>query len=388
MNSGFLRILPHLQKVIPDGPSRLLKGWIFSNKHFKAKIHKRTVILPAELEALKEFVVMFGHSDFTKSSGGTERVILEQTESLIAQNKNCLFVYPRGPSVLLNFLKPPTYVVLLNGFEICTISKSELFGFLSAVQAKATELRIHHLLFWPLEDVVKSVETFNSKSIPIVIYTHDFYFHCPKVNAFCKSGSKVCEIHFGKKVVRVWRARYQRLFEIAQCIIAPSEFMSRQLPAEFFPKTRVETPYNPPEIRSEKLKLAFLGYAAPIKGAETWLNLAQNALITRSYDLIHIGAGGDAEFPIQKVAYSFHSSKDCEASKLLQDFKVDFVLLWSQVPESFSFTYHEAQKAGKFVITNEKSGNIAHLLRQNEKNGIVLSSEYELVQFLLRRSLI
>jgi hypothetical protein len=256
------------------------------------------------------------------------------------------------------------------------------------VQAKATEIRIHHLLFWPLEDVVKIVEMFYSKSIPTVIYTHDFYFHCPKVNAFCKSGLKVCDIHLGKTVVQRWRAHYQRLFKLAQRIVAPSEFMSLQLPAEFVPKIQVETPYNPPQLHPKKLRLAFLGYAAPIKGAETWLNLAQNALITRSYDLIHIGAGGDARLPVQKVAYSFHDSKDCEASKLLQELEVDFVLLWSQVPESFSFTYHEAQKAGKFVITNEKSGNIAHLLRQNENNGIVLSSDFELVQFLLKQSLI
>jgi hypothetical protein len=71
------------------------------------------------------------------------------------------------------------------------------------------------------------------------------------------------------------------------------------------------------------------------------------------------------------------------AAELLKKHKVDFVLLWSQVPESFSFTMHEARAAGKFIITSKKSGNIAHEVSKHPDWGVALESDYDLFCYLL-----
>ena len=67
--------------------------------------------------------------------------------------------------------------------------------------------------------------------------------------------------------------------------------------------------------------------------------------------------------------------------KALRENKIQVAILWSICPETFSFTYYECFAAGVFVITNQNSGNIEAMVREN-KNGIILRDEMELLYFL------
>ncbi|MEJ1935708.1 hypothetical protein WDZ92_36410, partial [Nostoc sp. NIES-2111] len=55
------------------------------------------------------------------------------------------------------------------------------------------------------------------------------------------------------------------------------------------------------------------------------------------------------------------------------------VLNWPSWPETFSFTAFEAMEAGAFVLTNDRSGNVADAVRQYYR-GLVLHGEEELLQ--------
>ena len=73
--------------------------------------------------------------------------------------------------------------------------------------------------------------------------------------------------------------------------------------------------------------------------------------------------------------------------KALRENKIQVAILWSICPETFSFTYYECFAAGVFVITNQNSGNIEAMVREN-KNGIVLRDEMELRRFLSNAKLL
>ncbi|MGZ3797041.1 MAG: hypothetical protein ACXVB1_11780 [Pseudobdellovibrionaceae bacterium] len=148
-------------------------------------------------------------------------------------------------------------------------------------------------------------------------------------------------------------------------------------------KTKVFNPSSEVLSLETKPTIAYLGVDSPIKGYDTWLRLTKNALITRKYNLIHLGRRSLSIPHVPLVEYSFRNSKEDEASTLLKTYNVSFVLLWSRVPESYSFTFHEARNAHKTVITSSNSGNIAYEISKNQNLGVVLMSEYQLIQFLL-----
>jgi hypothetical protein len=372
--------LNSLNKWLPNSLLQIVKSLLFSKKHFVTNFLNSSATIPQEIRDLKSFVLLMGHSNFVSSMGGTERVIVEQVEHFLESNVDSLFVFPKTKA---GFFRPSKYGLILNGFELSEVSCLQLFSFFKQVQPKVKELHLHHLLFWSLADVLKILKLYKTKKINIDIYTHDFYFNCPKVNFFCQAGSLNCRESYYKWTINLWRKTFCQILEYADRILAPSEYMSSQVTEKTKLPAFTQAPRGATIPAPKKPRLAFLGSASNIKGYETWLSLTRNSLVTRAYDLIHIGSAppkqGSQNFP-----YSYKYSKSCIASELLKKLEVDQVLLWSQVPESYSFTLQEAKTAGKYVLTSSKSGNIAHTLSQNSELGRVFESEYQLFQYLLK----
>jgi hypothetical protein len=365
---------------------RIGKSLLFSKKHFCRSIFKTQFTMPGELIGLQNCALLIGHSNFLTSSGGTERIIVEELENTLGENTNSVFIYPKGATEFLTLFRPKQYGLILNGFEICSLSSGQIQSFVKQILPKATLLKIHHLLFWSLSDILQTSTLFKANNKKIEVHLHDFYFHCPKVNAFCKSGNNQCKESYSTRTIKKWRKTYLHILSLADTIIAPSEYMKLQAPKEFALKTIVSQPAIPTSLKPKKLKLAFLGAPSPIKGYSTWANLSENALVTRKYELVHVGTMQNEDSRFSSIPYSYKNSKSCEASDILKNIEADLVLLWSQVPESYSFTFHEAINADKFIITSSKSGNIAYSISQNKVPGIVLDSDYQLIQFLLKKS--
>ena len=363
------------------------KCYLFSKKHFSRSLANGRIELPLEIQKMTSCHLILGHTNYLIASGGTEKFIVEQIELLLSSHINNLFIYPVGEPSRLMRDRPTSYGVILNGFQFCEISSSQLPAFLSQVQPKVNELLLHHLLFWPLTEVLQITEMFHKQKISIQIYLHDFYFKCPKVNLFCLSGDAKCRVTYSANLVRQWRERYDQILGLADKILTPSEYMRKQVPPKRHSHVYMAKAEGNSAQNSRKLKLCFLGHASEIKGYKTWQSLSRNALITRMYELIHIGSGAQSSLEIPVVEYSYKHTRSAVASELLLKYEVDYVLLWSQVPESYSFTFEEARRANKFVITDAKSGNIAASLANKTSEGLVLQSEFELVQFLLRQPL-
>jgi len=370
-----------VKSLTPRPLLRFLKSVFFILKHFTLSKANKDFALPQEFNSTQNAVVFFGHSNYLNSTGGTERVILQEVEDLISSKLNSIFIYPKISIVGTHARKPKTYGIILNGYEVGEIRQNSLNSFFTKVSIK--EVRVHHLLNWPLSQFLVILKQLAARKIKISIYAHDFYFHCPKVNSFCRGGIKRCNESYYQFIVKYWRKKYSDIFRIATSIKVPSEFLKNEMDRVYSEKIEIFSPYRLSMTIAPKRKLAYLGYASPIKGYDMWVQLANNALINRKYELIHVGQRVAPIKYIPSIEYSFHTDKSFVASKLLRDLNIDLVLLWSQVPESFSFTFHEATQANAFVITSSKSGNIAFEISKNPKLGISLPSNYQLVQYLL-----
>lgn len=377
------RIFSSLIAAIPRPVAKLFRSILFFLKHNFVTATKYSKALPGELTQAKNAILMIGHSNYLESTGGTERIIVSEVEELLRNGINSIFIYPKTSTNRVRLRKPKLYGVILNGYEICDVKSRELNSLV--LQLNLAEVRIHHVLQWPLKDIISLIRKLKSSRVSIFLYIHDFLFTCPKVNKFCFSGNNLCQASFYEWTIKLWRNHFEQLFDLASEIKVPSEFMKRQFGDRFSRKVVVFSPHPAVDMPLVlKKKIAYLGYASPIKGYNTWIKLASNALITRAYDLVHLGHRQKSISNVPAIPYSFHSSRECIASNLLTENNVDYVLLWSQVPESFSFTFHEAKKAQKFVLTSKDSGNIAFEINKTKEHGLVLDSEYELFQFLVK----
>ena len=72
----------------------------------------------------------------------------------------------------------------------------------------------------------------------------------------------------------------------------------------------------------------------------------------------------------------------------LQWNKIDVVVLWSNVAETFSFTLHEALAAGCYILTNPKSGNIQDYIKRHPERGMVLEDDDALIELFESKKIV
>ena len=101
------------------------------------------------------------------------------------------------------------------------------------------------------------------------------------------------------------------------------------------------------------------------------------------YDLYHIGSNDHYSYNVKSVPYSFANGGIMSAVNALEKNGIDIVILWSIVPESYSYTLFESVAAGIPVITNTMSGNIYETVRLNgESIGVICNDDKKLFEFL------
>ena len=101
------------------------------------------------------------------------------------------------------------------------------------------------------------------------------------------------------------------------------------------------------------------------------------------YNLFHIGDGRAID-NVQQIKYSIIKNRNAARDLLLEQ-QIDMVILWSIVPEAYSYTLHEAFCASVPVLSYKDSGNIACKISSGEIYGRVFESELDARRFLSNR---
>ncbi|WP_207649882.1 glycosyltransferase [Butyrivibrio proteoclasticus] len=254
---------------------------------------------------------------------------------------------------------------------------------------------IHHLK-WSNLDALQRILSFSKE---IVFFVHDYYSCCFQTNllkndvAFCGDArlyaSKCSDcVYYSKSLQMVEKIKWFLGTFNKVTVIAPSE-TAAGFWKEVFPmyagNVRVEghfrisngieqTVRKIPE--NGKLNVAFVGDGIHAKGADLWYNALDclSEEVREKYNFYHMGSHSPNNkniicVPIENAL----RGNDYMTQQLIQK-KIDVAVLFSVVPETYSFTFFEALKARCFVITNGLSGNIAKLVKEN-RNGIIIEPD-------------
>ncbi len=220
--------------------------------------------------------------------------------------------------------------------------------------------------------------------VPIVLTLHDFYFACVLFHLQKRSGvacagprggyecAATCFAYEGEAAVLRWGMRnlyFRRLLSLADQIVCPSQFV-----ASFFQDWGVDParlrvipngisvtgstlPADSTRPRRSRLSLAYFGSVTPHKGVHTILEAIRVANLD-SVELLVLGRLTDATYgrQLQKAADAIPSlrltlSGDYDPGELpLLLREVDFAVVPSLVPETFSLTAREAFGLGVPVL--------------------------------------
>ena len=372
------------------------------------------LLLPAELTQLlsqkikfKRYVLSTSHNSYLNFTGGVQSYAAQEQKSLARQQTSYLHLFPH---TFLEYLPQGSdeFSVGLNldgeYLGICHIST--LLNALASLDGLTlVEIHLHHLMGFQL-DAIQQILDFGTRRAEF--WLHDFFSLCPSYHLlrndrqYCGApdiNSNACSICKYGDQRKQQLPTLQRLFTQNELrVIAPSNFVLefwkekfpyKKIVSEIVPLITLKWSQPLPVDKSKrKLRIGFLGYPMEHKGWNTWINLVEAFTDDARYQFFHFSWAEGTPGNYQRIHVAVTpENPNLMINKLNQE-DIDVAILWSIVPETFSFTLHEALAAGCLVITNKKSGNIQDFIQRFSQYGLVLDSEQELIDLFAGPELI
>lgn len=366
-----------------------------------------TQILSIIESRCEKIVIAFSHDNYLETTAGVQIYMNNERDAFSLRSVSYLQIHPQTPVALFALIDDIVLNVCLDKELICTVTAKEFIR-LGGMLAQRNSLEcigviIHHLLNWSIQVVDQFLEKLNNEKI--FFWLHDYYICCPQVTLlrndyeFCHKPdleSNSCMICLYGDIRRS-NAKHFRLFlnNYRFTFLTPSKVV-RSIIVSDYPELKDKIIISPllnlikQKNRRDnvlkdlhdplyKLKIAYLGVPKRYKGWETW-RLFVDSSVSDSYKCVYLSTEEESVPEEHIYINTLYKSQNSVISLLIMH-KIDIVILWSIVPETFSFTLYEAIAAGCFILTNPLSGNIAAYVRENSC-GIVFESENDLISLL------
>lgn len=358
-----------------------------------------------ELSRFSKHNLVISHTHYLELAGGTERVIFDQAMFFEDQGIGTIQVYPQRVGQFTGSVGVTIDGVLVGMFDAGAV--------LMALDTQVFEnIFVHHIFGMTNLEFLRRVAALKPKGKKR-FYLHDFFLACPHINLRCvnsKNGTDCsrgsvegdpkygpfCANLFASGTINEWRHSFRWIFDQFE-IIAPSEFLKgKMMEVMDVPDDRIQVipiaEVQPTSVASDdcgprKVKVAYLGYEAPHKGYDDWLHLVANKRLRGNCQFIHIGECRNRSQFVKYHEYDVISDGAEAPVTLLKSLDIDYVVLLSIVPESFSFTLYEAIAAGIPVLAVQSSGNIAKVVSENPQHGTCFKDVRYLTQFLMKKVL-
>lgn len=347
-------------------------------------------------------LLSISHSDYLTVIGGTEKVIRAEQVLFNKVQISYIHIHPLSNSptdskddhfigVIIDGIYSGNYSIIQFAIILDILRKQEKIVLLAC--------HIHHLLNSSFTGVDYLLDSIG----PLLLrfFIHDYFTICPQFNLiddngqFCGGpppGSDIClRCSWGKGR----KSNLDSLIPILEgrCIefVAPSEIAAtiwkksgplkntslRVIPHLYLiesGKTSYQSRDHEPVI-----KIAYIGYQHDLKGWGFWSRLV-GMLDRTQYEFYHIGAA-QTEIPgVIHIPLPLETGQENRVVDAIRDCRIDIAILWSLWPETFSFTLFESIAGDCFIITSERSGNIANVVHDLHI-GRIFSSESEVLQF-------
>lgn len=346
---------------------------------------------------MDKLIISISHSNYLIKSSGTEKNMREIYSLLLKEKVHCLNLFSFHNKWINNNNKSLVGVNLDKDF-IGIFSYEKVIDLIHYIirkkSFKLVGVHLQHLQNHNLENLSKVLKEIK---LPITLFLHDFHTVCSRVNLlnqnniFCgvtKPNRKKCEkcnfkdvgIEHFKKI----ESFLTSVKDLLQFIIAPSTFVKDSWSSVYpnfaglihvRPHLLLSGEYKRPLINGNKLKLAFVGGQYPLKGYSEWKAMVE--YITKNnienFDLYYFGTGKEYHNNVTNIYVSIAEQGEQAMVEKLKEYSIDCAFLWSLCPETYSYVYFELSVSGVFVITNNGTGNIYEMVKQN-KNGIIFNS--------------
>ena len=247
-------------------------------------------------------------------------------------------------------------------------------------QINVLALLIHHMMGFFLKALSILEESLQPRQS--YLYIHDFYTICPQYNLlknnfeYCGAqpfGSETCQDccyfdvrnRIGSKM-EAFIYRFQGRFvfpsEISK-LIWGSVYRDLEKKYQVVPhQTVLMKQRNEIDMPSIKIKIGYIGSQQPTKGYLQWKEVVNHC--KESYDFYHLGSWQEQLPGVSFIPVSVLKQGDEKMVEAIQAHKIDIAFLWSNCPETYSFTFFESLAAGCFILSNNTSGNIVAQIKQ------------------------
>lgn len=346
-----------------------------------------------------KYVLSITFGDYKNTLGGVAKAVLTHQYMFNENGISYICIFPLNLSNRRYAKNNKYWGVTVDGFFDNVCSTKMLINFLIHLSHKGVLcecIHIHHLRHIDINELSNILRCMDTK---IYFYIHDYYSICASTkligdNGFlCRSDflkNKRCETcrYYSESIK--FKGQFERFvlnFWSRIIFIAPSDtckhwFLKQY--TEYAKKVIVvyhqilEGDYVIPKKTDSVIKIGYVGLPIPTKGWNQFKKLYDIYRNNNNYEFIYFSSISDASVDIRHVSVDFQQSLTAMQDVLRKE-RVDYVLLWSTWPETYSYTYYESYSAGCCVITNPDSGNIADQVKKMN-SGFVLT-EQQLLDF-------
>lgn len=360
------------------------------------------------MDKLSYYVLSISYDNYLLRDGGVPKYIEEQQSALRLLDIGYIHIAPIRKISLSNekYILHDLYTVVINGNYQGIYTEKQLFNSLQTIQKEGKKLIgifLHHcskvnmdfldfLLQWLAE-------------IPVFFYIHDYYSVCPNFlmlkndSVFCGKGKRSeekcheCSYYtsgmkqhnavetflnkYCNRIVPVSPSNITK--EIWQNTFSQYKDKIKVVPHLIWKEQYKENMY----FLTEKIRIAYVGSALTHKGWDVWKNLYKTFDQNQnSYELYTFGQNTPRCANTTQVNVSITMEEKESMQAQLRKYNIDCVILWSNLPETYSYAYFESYAANTFILTFEDSGNIAYMVNK-VGNGIVLKDEEQLQKLLM-----
>jgi len=362
----------------------------------------------------KGIVVAVSHDNVLATLGGIQNCVRDEQQALTAGGWMHVHLYPLIPTLSVEENTSTDHVVGVNvdGTPLGLIASSQLTDLITSVNTpptKPTALVVHSLLGHSVEPLVRLAKQLRAKAY---LWLHDYGYICSNFlltrneMEFCgapPAGSDACRIcSFGDTRHDRLQLTQRLLADLSPTFVSPSRY-AEQLFTSRIKSTgvRVNTRVIPhtdfisarnthagsdlsrtiDTDPTRPLRIAYLGYDSFHKGTAAWRHVLRKLGDHPGLRFFHLGQTDSFIDFVQYRNVVVSASHRDAMIDAVGDNSIDFVFLWPNWPETYSYVAHEAIAGGALLLTNQHSGNIADLVQQRDA-GLVFHALENLVQAL------
>lgn len=361
------------------------------------------------LRAGSSVAVALSHDCYTKIVGGTQIFIADEQAAFAKKGTKYLHISPQQPRLsLAPESRTALFQVVLDGVFLGLTLLKELCSGIASIKRDGRSdvfFIVHSVLGFNELDIHSLYES--AEPTRSVFWVHDYSSICEGFNLlrndleYCgapPSGSLSCRVCCYGEYRMTHRARLRWLFDRCSFdVVAPSrialEIWER---ASGLPRrsAKVHSHWRLLGRRSRRrvtgevdlgkrraVRVAFVGFPAAQKGWPIFNSLVNAFHGDDRYRFVHFGAAGARRTArCEFVQTEVSAAKRFRTVEVLSEENIDFLLVLSTWPETFSYVAHEGLAAGCYLLCLRESGNVAAVA--NEKGaGYVFEGVAELLEF-------